>query len=77
MTHPATTREDLLAAAARLTDENPAFPAGSVIRCFARQVARARRQGTAAGQLASVAEAGTRTTLARRGGPGVPAGSAR
>lgn len=62
-----TTRTSLLAATQRLTADYPCYPAGSVIRCFAREVARARRAGTPVSGLADVAEERTRAALVRRG----------
>jgi len=62
-----TTRTAMLAATQRLTAQFPCCQPGSVIRCFAREVARARRSGAAHDTLVDVAEMRTRAALVRRG----------
>ncbi len=62
-----TTRTAMLAATQRLAAQFPCCPPGSVIRCFAREVARARRSGAARDTLVDVAETRTRAALVRRG----------
>lgn len=61
-----TTRSALLDAMERMAGDHPAYPAGSVIRCFAREVMRARRSGIPHTLLVEVAEARTRVALVRR-----------
>lgn len=63
-----TTRTALLDASERLATEFACFPAGSVIRHFAREVAQARRIGTPPSRLPEVAESRTRVALVRRRG---------
>ena len=70
MIDPSATRSALLDASERLVADHPAMPAGSIIRCFARNVAVARGACTPVERLVEVAETRTRIALARRGVPG-------
>jgi len=63
-------RAALADACQRLLADHRSTPAGSVIRCFARSVASARRAGTPPDRLAQNAEARARNLLALRAVPG-------
>ena len=58
---------DLLDSSHRLTEEHPEFPAGSVLRCYARAVRKAQMWGCPPEHLRTTAEASTRWMLAQRG----------
>jgi hypothetical protein len=70
------TQSALVDAAARLVADHSDLPAGSVLRCFARAVALARRTGVPAADLPARAETLAAEMLAARRRPARP-GSTR
>jgi hypothetical protein len=59
-------RDDLVALMVRMTEEYPELPAGSVMRCVARAVRRARMAGFAREHVGVEAERAARLALAQR-----------
>lgn len=73
MTYFAAINRDLLDVAERLADEYREEPTGSVLRCYARAVRKAHRQGTPLEALPTESERLARISLGWRT---VPAGLA-
>lgn len=61
-------RQRLVETAAALTEDFPSLPAGSVLRCYARAVARARLAQCPAEELPEVARLSAARLLAERAG---------
>ena len=64
--HAVGVHDDLVELMVRMTEDYPELPAGSVMRCVARAVRRARMRGTAPEHLGVEAERTARLALAER-----------